>query len=349
MPRIAHFVAMGAAAAALACQEHPTSPPYSAPPVLPPEDVAIAFVSDRDGSPHIYLADSTGTVVVRLVSGSAPAFSRDGHRIAFDRGLTGSGIYVVNLDGSGERRLASGRNPAWSPDDRQIVFDGDDGIYVVAVDGSGTPQLLLRDDAAPRPDWQDPWSFDPGWVEQPSWSPDGEHIAFVRADPIGLDWGVELNVYVMNADGTEPRLLGGQCPIQPPGQGVVPCPTNEPAWSVDGTYVTLATYAHNGTTGLMDPVVASVGPDGWESRTVHYRGYKNYVAAPYWMPHGDRILFAQHASSSFADKRLARIFVLSVGTGAVQRLVPDALSPARRDYVDSDPVWSPASSEPWDY
>ncbi|HEV2777471.1 MAG TPA: hypothetical protein VGV90_17915 [Solirubrobacteraceae bacterium] len=44
----------------------------------------IAFTSDRDGSPQVYVMGADGTGVGRLAAaGDAPSFSGDGRRIAF--------------------------------------------------------------------------------------------------------------------------------------------------------------------------------------------------------------------------------------------------------------------------
>ena len=70
------------------------SPPPASPPPGPtppgPSAVStgpIAFVSTRDGSPYIYLANADGTAATRLTSGEKPAWSRDGRSLAFQRSV----------------------------------------------------------------------------------------------------------------------------------------------------------------------------------------------------------------------------------------------------------------------
>jgi Tol biopolymer transport system component len=72
----------------------------------------IAFVTDRDGTEQIYLANADGSAVRRLTPGAAPAWSRDGQRLAFYRAQE---IYVINVDRSGLQHLAGGWEPDWSP------------------------------------------------------------------------------------------------------------------------------------------------------------------------------------------------------------------------------------------
>ena len=70
------------------------------------------------------------------------------------------GVFVMNADGSGQTRLGSGTWPAWSPDGSKIAFtdlrDGDDEIYVMNADGSGVVQLTQND----AEDWDPAWSPD---------------------------------------------------------------------------------------------------------------------------------------------------------------------------------------------
>lgn len=144
----------------------------------------IAFVSDRDGTEQIYLANEDGSAVTRLTPGAWPAWSRGGQRLAFSNA---SRIYVINVDGSGLRRLARGWEPDWSPDGRFIVFrDRTFSISTVEVNGSNQRRLYAS-----------------GHVDtDPAWSPDGQRIAFSVSADIGL------GLWVMNADGSDARDIG---------------------------------------------------------------------------------------------------------------------------------------------
>ena len=121
-------------------------------------------------------------------------------RIAFirepDRGGYVGVLWVMNGDGRERRRLAPAfPGMRWSPDGRKIAFtdwvrggDGS-GIYVMDADGSGQQRLISGRG------WR-------AWLGELAWSPDGRTIAFSRISAAG-----RADIYVMNADGGEPRRL----------------------------------------------------------------------------------------------------------------------------------------------
>jgi serine/threonine protein kinase/WD40 repeat protein len=103
---------------------------------------------------------------------ASPAFSPDGHRIAFASNRSGRfEIYVCGGDGSNPVQLTSMKapdtgTPAWSPDGKQIAFDsrleGHSDIFVINAEG-GSPHRLTTE---------------PYDNELPSWSRDGHWIYF---------------------------------------------------------------------------------------------------------------------------------------------------------------------------
>lgn len=112
-----------------------------------------------------------------VFNGDFPAYSPDGRRIAFVSERSGSAqIWVMNADGSHERQLTfddtwKGQLPDWSPDGKWIAYgatdpDGVDDIWIMRADGSDQRRL----------------THGVGIVFGAAFSPNGERIAFVRAN-----------------------------------------------------------------------------------------------------------------------------------------------------------------------
>lgn len=113
----------------------------------------IAFISDRGGSPQIYVMDSSGANQRRLLSrggdADSPAWSPDGRYVSFTWGGAGSfQIFVTDVATGQTLQLTSaGRNesPAWSPDGRHIAFQstrtGRLEIWQMHIDGTGQRQI----------------------------------------------------------------------------------------------------------------------------------------------------------------------------------------------------------------
>jgi TolB protein len=113
----------------------------------------IAFISDRGGSPGIYVMDSSGAnqrpLIARGGHADSPSWSPDGRYIAYTfGGEEGYQVFVSDVSTGQQLELTSrGRNesPSWSPDGRHIVFQstrsGRSEIWQMHIDGTGQRQL----------------------------------------------------------------------------------------------------------------------------------------------------------------------------------------------------------------
>lgn len=189
-----------------------------------PDSRMIAFVGRGGSGLGIYVTRADGSGQRRLLArdirgnSASVAWSPDGRRIAFvDRRNRNYDIYVVNADGSGQQRLThnAGRdsNAVWSPDGRWIAFESNWQVWIMRADGSGKRRLTRNG----------------GRNFAPAWSRDGKRIAFERrlGRRQSVDWcsgcgtALHFEVWVMNADGSEARLLARD-------------PAQQPSWSPDG-------------------------------------------------------------------------------------------------------------------
>lgn len=116
---------------------------------------------------------------------SAPAFSPDGRRIAFVRGILsplGNAIQVANADGSNEHTLATRKsfnpgaaNVAWSPDGRQLAA-------VFGEARENTTKWVLETIAADSGEVRDLYSFSTP-AQAVAWSPDGHGVLVIGVNP----------------------------------------------------------------------------------------------------------------------------------------------------------------------
>ena len=299
-----------------------------------PDGSRIAFASNRDGNPEVYVMNADGTGQTRLTNNPAiddgPAWSPDGSQIAFASYRSGDWeVYVMNTDGTAQTNLTT--NPAWdiwpvwSPDGSQIAFvsdrDGNYEVYVMNADGTGQTNLTNN----------------PAIDDWPVWSPDGSQIAFLsNRDGDG-------EVYVMNADGTAQTNLTGN-----------PAEDFWPVWSPDGFHTAFVSdrvgnreiYVMNadgsekvyvtgqsaGSGTNADYTTIKYLPDGTEAWVTRYDGPANGydAAAALVLGSAGNVHVAGESAGSGTSLDYATVKYMADGD-------VDGFSDARETYLGTDP------------
>jgi len=143
-------------------------------PTWSPDGRYLAFVSDRTGSPQVYILDlsrgpeTSNNPAVRITQdgsyNTSPAWSPDGRWIAYTGRVGGQfDLFLIDMgkEGKNVRRLtatiANEEDPTWSPDSRFLVYAsnkyGNYDIFLMSIYG-GSPKRLTTSPAKDRmPAW----------------------------------------------------------------------------------------------------------------------------------------------------------------------------------------------------
>ena len=230
----------------------------------------------------------------------------------------------------------------------KIVFTsnrtGDDEIYTMNPDGSGVIRLTTN----------------VGNDFEPSWSPDGTRIAFVREPPDNIAGGSEI--YVMNADGSaQTRITNNSAWDENPawspdgekiafsstrdfsphriytmnldGSNVIRLTNNTifgngaPAWSPDGIKIAFISKENDGNVEIY-----TMNSDG-SSQLNLTNDPSTYDSRPTWSPDGTKIAFHRHPVRQYGD---SRIHIMSSDGGEVIKLMPENV-----ESPNNSPAWSP--------
>lgn len=147
-----------------------------------PDSRRLAYVSERDGVPHIFIYDFATNTETQLTNGGAdamPRFAPDGKLLAFTR--DGRALHVADLAAKQERKLADGylqrapffseRPYVWSPDSQWLAYSSVSNkafrnVFVVPAAGGAARQISTLAN---------------GFTNAVAWSPDGAYILFTTA------------------------------------------------------------------------------------------------------------------------------------------------------------------------
>jgi len=195
-------------------------------PRVSPDNSRLAFSSlGRDGFQIRVFSLLLGRVVNFADAGGtnvSPAWAPDGQHLAYSSSRGGDpDIWVSDAEGRGAHKITSFKgpdvSPAWNPrSGAQIAWiSGRSGLpqlYIMDADGSGVQRLT-----------------DGGYATSPSWSPNGQFVAFAWDRKYGPGAPGGQDIYVMEIASKRWIQLthdGGRCDF--------------PSWSPDGRHIVFA-------------------------------------------------------------------------------------------------------------
>jgi Tol biopolymer transport system component len=237
------------------------------------------------------------------IGDSAPAFSPDGHTLAFHRivGLGISDLYFLSLSDSlkpiGEpRRITFGGrdaySPAWSPDGGEVIYSSVPGLWRIAIGSLDKPERLT-------------WVGEDG--DFPAISRQGHRLAYSR--PLE-----DMNIWRVGLPGPHGRM--GR-PTKFISSTFLDA---EPQFSPDGKRIVFS----SGRSGSDEIWVCD--SDGSNAVPLtSFGGPRN--GSPHWAPDGERIAFDTNVEGQW------HIYIISANGGKPQRL-------STRSADESAPSWS---------
>jgi Tol biopolymer transport system component len=286
----------------------------------PPDATGNMYVMNADGTNMVQITNNN---MFRCNPSWQPIPIRAPYtpgKILFERkdNLGGDGISVINSDGTGETKLTSSwhtfdYSPRWSADGSTIVFARgpardyrDQGnIFTMNSDGSNVTQITTSSDA-----------------RNPSFSPDGNQIVFVRSAG---------NIWKINSDGTNEVLLAGYSSW-----------VEKPTFSPDGTKIAFDNFQCYDNIGACGNIYVMNADGSNITQITNNSQIPGWIFEEWgaeWSPDGSKLLFnSMLHTADFSSSQYSIVVVNADGSNRETIIGPTP-------QISMNATWSPDATK----